>query len=116
MISDIDEIDAVGHRVLHGGEKFTESVIINDEVEKTIEEYCDLGPLHNPHNLTGIRVCKKLLPGKPQVAVFDLPSIPLCRQRPISMHYLMSIMRNIRLRDMAFTAHHTVMSAGVVPS
>ncbi len=71
VISDIDEIDAVGHRVLHGGEKFTESVIINDEVEKTIEEYCDLGPLHNPHNLTGIRVCKKLLPGKPQVAVFD---------------------------------------------
>lgn len=71
VISDIDEIDAVGHRVLHGGEKFTESVIINDKVEKTIEEYCDLGPLHNPHNLTGIRVCKKLLPGKPQVAVFD---------------------------------------------
>src|SRR5690554_1916498 len=71
VISNIDEIDAVGHRVLHGGEKFTESVIINDEVEKTIEEYCDLGPLHNPHNLTGIRVCKKLLPGKPQVAVFD---------------------------------------------
>lgn len=71
VISNIDEIDAVGHRVLHGGEKFTESVIIDKEVEKTIEEYCDLGPLHNPHNLTGIRVCKKILPGKPQVAVFD---------------------------------------------
>lgn len=71
VISNIDEIDAVGHRVLHGGEKFTESVIIDEEVEKTIEEYCDLGPLHNPHNLTGIRVCKKILPGKPQVAVFD---------------------------------------------
>lgn len=71
IIKSTKEIDAVGHRILHGGEKFTESVIINDEVEKTIEEYCDLGPLHNPHNLTGIRVCKKLLPGKPQVAVFD---------------------------------------------
>ncbi|HHU93046.1 MAG TPA: acetate kinase [Halanaerobiaceae bacterium] len=71
VINDIDEIDAVGHRVLHGGEKFTESIIIDEEVVKTIEEYCDLGPLHNPHNLTGIRVCKKLMPDKPQVAVFD---------------------------------------------
>ncbi len=71
VINDIDEIDAVGHRVLHGGEKFTESIIIDEEVVKIIEEYCDLGPLHNPHNLTGIRVCKKLMPDKPQVAVFD---------------------------------------------
>ena len=71
VINDIYEIDDVGHRVLHGGEKFTESIIIDEEVVKTIEEYCDLGPLHNPHNLTGIRVCKKLMPDKPQVAVFD---------------------------------------------
>lgn len=71
VISNIDEIDAVGHRVLHGGEKFTESILIDDQVEQAIEDYCELGPLHNPHNLTGIRVCKKLLSGKPQVAVFD---------------------------------------------
>jgi len=71
VIGNIDEIDAVGHRVLHGGERFTESILIDDQVEETIEKYCELGPLHNPHNLTGIRVCKKLLPGKPQVAVFD---------------------------------------------
>ncbi|NLM97108.1 MAG: acetate kinase, partial [Halanaerobiaceae bacterium] len=57
VISNIDEIDAVGHRVLHGGEKFTESILIDDQVEQAIEDYCELGPLHNPHNLTGIRVC-----------------------------------------------------------
>ncbi|HLV10643.1 MAG TPA: acetate kinase [Halanaerobiales bacterium] len=71
VLQDSNEIDAIGHRVLHGGEKFTESILINDEVEKAIEDNCELGPLHNPHNLTGIRVCKDLMPDKPQVAVFD---------------------------------------------
>ncbi len=71
VIASLSEISAVGHRVLHGGEKFSGSVIINDGVIAAIEECCELGPLHNPHNLTGIRACEKMMPGVPQVAVFD---------------------------------------------
>lgn len=71
VIGSLSEISAVGHRVLHGGEKFSGSVIINDGVIAAIEECCELGPLHNPHNLTGIRACEKMMPGVPQVAVFD---------------------------------------------
>ncbi|MCL2224674.1 MAG: acetate kinase [Defluviitaleaceae bacterium] len=66
-----DEIKAVGHRVVHGGETFTASVLITDEVEKGIEAVSDLAPLHNPPNLTGIRACKQHMPNVPQVAVFD---------------------------------------------
>ena len=65
------EIDAVGHRVLHGGEKFSEPVVINDNVLATIEECVPLGPLHNPANLMGIRGCMEVMPGVPMVAVFD---------------------------------------------
>ncbi|MDR0768129.1 MAG: acetate kinase, partial [Methanosarcinales archaeon] len=61
----------VGHRVVHGGERFTDSVLITDEVEQVIEECADLAPLHNPPNLIGIRACKHIMPGVPQVAVFD---------------------------------------------
>ena len=71
VIGSLSEISAVGHRVLHGGEKFSGSVVIDEKVIATIEECCELGPLHNPHNLTGIRACEKLMPGVPQVAVFD---------------------------------------------
>ncbi len=71
VIASLSEISAVGHRVLHGGEKFSGSVIIDEAVIAAIEECCELGPLHNPHNLTGIRACEKLMPGVPQVAVFD---------------------------------------------
>ena len=67
----LDEIGAVGHRIVHGGEKFTKSVIINEEVIKAIEEVSDLAPLHNPANLIGIRACEKVMPGVPMVAVFD---------------------------------------------
>jgi acetate kinase len=71
VIADVSEIDAVGHRVVHGGEYFAESVIINDEVIKAIEACVELAPLHNPANLIGIHACEKLMPGVPQVAVFD---------------------------------------------
>lgn len=71
VIGSLSEINAVGHRVLHGGEKFSGAVIIDEKVIKAIEECCELGPLHNPHNLTGIRACEKMMPGVPQVAVFD---------------------------------------------
>ena len=71
VIKGLDEIDAVGHRIVHGGEKFTKSVIIDDEVIKAIEEVSDLAPLHNPANLIGIRACQKAMSGVPMVAVFD---------------------------------------------
>ncbi|MEA4976749.1 MAG: acetate kinase [Paludibacter sp.] len=70
-IKTIDEINAVGHRVVHGGEKFNSSVLINEEVIKKIEECIDIAPLHNPPNLAGIRAISELLPDVPQVAVFD---------------------------------------------
>lgn len=71
VLKSLDEVEAIGHRVLHGGSKITQSVIINDEVISVIDECCDLGPLHNPANLMGIRACMELMPGKPNVAVFD---------------------------------------------
>lgn len=71
VLKDRSEIDAVGHRVVHGGEKFTGSVLITPDVLKMIRECIDLAPLHNPHNLRGINACLNLLPGTPQVAVFD---------------------------------------------
>ena len=71
VVKSLDEISAVGHRVVHGGEKFASSVVITDEVKAAIEECNDLAPLHNPANLIGINACQKLMPGTPMVAVFD---------------------------------------------
>ncbi len=71
VIASTDEIDAVGHRVLHGGMEFFDSCIINDEVIAAIEKCIPLGPLHNPANLMGIRACQAVMPKTPQVAVFD---------------------------------------------
>ncbi len=70
-IKSLDEIAAFGHRVLHGGEKFTGSILVTDEVKATIREYFPLGPLHNPPNLMGIEACQEAMPGMPNVAVFD---------------------------------------------
>ena len=70
-IESVDEIGAIGHRTVHGGELFRGSVIIDDEVIKAIEECSSLAPIHNPCSLVGIRACKELMPGKPMVAVFD---------------------------------------------
>ncbi|RRD39173.1 acetate kinase [Leptotrichia sp. OH3620_COT-345] len=71
VISNVDEIDAIGHRVVHGGEYYDDSVIIDEEVIKNLEEVSALAPLHNPANIMGIKVMKKLLPEKKNVAVFD---------------------------------------------
>lgn len=71
VIASLSEIGAVGHRIVHGGEKFAGSVLITDEVMRAIEECNDLAPLHNPANLIGINSCKKIMPGVPQTAVFD---------------------------------------------
>lgn len=71
VIKSLTEIDAVGHRIVHGGEKFSKSVVIDEDVIKAIEECNDLAPLHNPANLIGVRSCQKLMPNVPMVAVFD---------------------------------------------
>ena len=71
VIKSMDEINAVGHRIVHGGEKFSSSVVLTDEVIKAIEECCELAPLHNPANLVGINACKELMPNVPMVGVFD---------------------------------------------
>lgn len=71
VLKSLDEIDAVGHRIVHGGEAFKQSVVITDEVLKTVEECNDLAPLHNPANIIGINACKELMPNVPMVGVFD---------------------------------------------
>ena len=70
-IKSLEEVNAIGHRIVHGGEKFASSAIITDEMIKAVEECNDLAPLHNPANLIGIRVCTELMPNVPQVGVFD---------------------------------------------
>jgi len=71
VIKDVSEISAVGHRVLHGGNTYTESIKVNEDVKRVIKECFDLGPLHNPANLMGIEACEAAMPGTPNVAVFD---------------------------------------------
>ncbi|MBT9776583.1 acetate/propionate family kinase [Clostridium sp. MCC353] len=71
VIKDTSEISAVGHRVLHGGTVYSDSIIVNDDVKRVIRECFDLGPLHNPANLMGIEACEEAMPGTPNVAVFD---------------------------------------------
>lgn len=71
VVKSLDEIGAVGHRLVHGGEKFASSVIITEEVKKAVEECNDLAPLHNPANLIGVNACEELMPGTTMVAVFD---------------------------------------------
>ncbi len=71
VIEHIEDIGAVGHRVLHAGQKYSASIIVNEDVKSVVRECFDLGPLHNPANLIGIEACEKAMPNKPQVAVFD---------------------------------------------
>lgn len=71
ILSSLDEITAIGHRVLHGGEKYSESIVVDEDVKKVIRDCFVLGPLHNPANLLGIEACEELMPGKKNVAVFD---------------------------------------------
>ncbi len=71
VIADVSEIDAIGHRVLHAGMHYSESIIVNEDVKRVVRECFDLGPLHNPANLIGIEACEAAMPGTPNVAVFD---------------------------------------------
>ncbi|WP_080874938.1 acetate kinase [Oceanobacillus timonensis] len=90
IIQSFEEIDAVGHRVVHGGEFFSDSVLLNDEVIQKIEEVSELAPLHNPANLTGINAFKEILPDVPMVAVFDTAF----HQTMPESSYLYSLPRN----------------------
>ena len=71
VIKSLDEIDAIGHRVVHGGQKFAKSVLIDDEVKAALDKCTELAPLHNPANILGIKACEAVMPGKPNVGVFD---------------------------------------------
>ena len=102
-IKDYKEIDAVGHRVVHGGEEFASSVLINQDVINKVIECSDLAPLHNPANLKGVRAMEALIPGIPQVAVFDTAFIRPCRIMRICMVCLTRCTRNMAYVVMAST-------------
>lgn len=98
-VKSLDEIDAVGHRVVHGGEKFSQSVLINDEVIEAMKECIVLAPLHNPPNIIGIEACQELLPNVPMVAVFDtayhqtMPPVSFIYPLPYELYEEMKIRR-----------------------
>jgi acetate kinase len=110
VIETVDEIKAIGHRVVHAGTRFSESVLITDRVTTAVEECIELGPLHNPPNLAGIRACAEIMPDTPQVAVFDTAfgqSIP-----PHAYHYAIPYAlceeHNIRRYGFHGTSHRYV--------
>jgi acetate kinase len=109
-IKSLSEISAVGHRVVHGGETFTGSVLITSEVEKTIEAYYDLAPLHNPPNLTGIRAAKESFPNVPQVACFDTSFHTTLPETAYLYALPYEIYQKYRVRRYGFhgTSHHYV--------
>ena len=110
VIASLQEIDAVGHRIIHGGEKFAASCIINDEVLAAIEECNDLAPLHNPANLIGIHACKHLMPNVPMVAVFDTAFHQTMPEKAYMYGLPYSYYENYKLRKYGFhgTSHSFV--------
>ena len=114
-IKSLAEVNAIGHRIVHGGEKFASSAIITDEMIKAVEECNDLAPLHNPANLIGIRVCSELMPNVPQVGVFDtafhqtMPSKAYLYGLPIEYY------KNYKVRRYGFhgTSHSFVSKRAV---
>ena len=114
-ISSLDEIKAVVHRVVHGGEEFSYSVIINDLVMKALEKNVELAPLHNPPNITGINACKELMPNTPMVAVFDTAFHQTIPAENYILLFHMSIMKN-RIRRYGFhgTSHKYVSQRAAI--
>ena len=116
VIKSLDEIDAVGHRMVHGGEKFNKSVVLTDEVLKAFEECSDLAPLHNPANLKGVNAVKELMPACPRWASSTPPSTRPCRRRPTCMPSPMSSTRSTAFAATASTEHRTATSRPVPAS
>lgn len=119
VIRDKREIDGIGHRVVHGGEDFSESVLITDKVKGTIRKCIQFAPLHNPHNLKGIEACESLLPGVPQVAVFDtafhqtIPAKAFIYGLPYTLYKKLSIRRyGFHGTSHSFVAHRAAESLG----
>ena len=110
VIKDISEIDAVGHRVVHGGESFSGSVIITDEVKKAVRECYPLAPIHNPANITGIEACEEAMPGVPMVGVFDTAFHQTMPKTSYLYALPMSLYREKKIRKYGFhgTSHKYV--------
>ena len=107
VIASRDEIDGIGHRIVHGGEEFVESVLITDKVKKGVRRCIQYAPLHNPHNLKGIEVCERMLPGLPQVGVFDTAFHHSLPPRSYMYALPMALYRKLRIRRYGFhgTSH-----------
>ena len=116
VIKDMSEIDAVGHRIVHGGEKFDSSTILTDEVYKAIEECCELAPLHNPAHLMGIDACKKLMPNTPMVCVFETAFHQTMRKRLIFTVCRSNTTKSIKYDATASTEQATAMYPRELPS
>ena len=122
VVKSVDEIGAIGHRVLHAGKKITESIVVNQEVKDIIRECFDLGPLHNPANLLGIEACEKVVPGKPNVAVFDttfgmtLPEKAFYYAIPTEYYEKYGIRRyGFHGTSHSFVSHETIKFGGLDP-
>ncbi len=122
VVSSVDEISAIGHRVLHAGTKITEACIVTDEVKDIVRSCFDLGPLHNPANLMGIEACEKVVPGKPNVAVFDttfgmtLPEKAYYYAIPTEYYEKYSIRRyGFHGTSHAFVSHETIKFGNLDP-
>lgn len=105
----LDEIEAVGHRVVHGGETFKDSVLIDEDVEEAIQAAFDIAPLHNPPNLQGIRAAKKHLPNVPHVAVFDTAFHHSIPQHAFLYGIPNRLYRSIKSDDTVFTGQVIIM-------
>ena len=104
IVGSFDEIDGIGHRVVHGGEVFSDSVLITDEIVETLQGLSNLAPLHNPANIVGIKEFMKALPNVPAIAVFDTAFHQTMPESSFLYPYRMSIMKNMASENTASMA------------
>jgi acetate kinase len=107
VLKSMAEVEAVGHRLVHGGEEYTEAVTIDQEILKQIEKTSELAPLHIPPNIAGIKICQKLMLDKPQIGVLLLLFIRQCQKKHIFMLFPINIIKTIKFENMVFMVHHT---------
>ena len=109
VINSIDDIDAIGHRAVHGGEEFASSVMVTPRVVETMKKLIPLAPLHNPANIMGMEICQELMPGNQMLLYLTLHSIKQCLIMLICMHYLMNNIQNMVLENMDSMELVTIM-------